>query len=534
MDCIRRFAWMAASVWLVTSAPAAMAQSDGTARMLAGNAAFRAGNFAAAIESYREALAAGLDTSLLRYNLGVAHYRLGEFAEAELALQRASGDPRLEALATYNLGLTAMAGGWSNEAERHFEHVLSVSSDPALNDLATLALDRLRVAQAQNRASIVLSRRRPREPEPAIGELDVIVAARYGADDNIYRSPSSAYVDLSQPGQPTIVPIKQSAGFMPVDMLVGYRIEAPEQSTVFDFVYRLNGDFYDSEFSNANQLTQRFEMGADLLLEGRHERRFDAVFFAVSHDETNFDPDTGVDREVAGQDVSDRFSYQGAGLTTRYDQVLPRWAFGFDTRLERRSYDSVPIVIPYSHEFYHLDLWVERSIDESTSLFFALDAYRREYDARRARDRAGVLSLANPTLEYEYTGAHVGAERRLSASFTLTASYRRVARADNFEGYGDYTLGTFELGLEYRPSRRARLGIAILNSTYDYPSAFAFNDPAGGVLDIDTIDAEIDFEYRFNGRISIWSEFLLRDESSTDPRLTYARNLAIVGLKWRH
>ena len=53
-------------------------------------------------------------------------------------------------------------------------------------------------------------------------------------------------------------------------------------------------------------------------------------------------------------------------------------------------------------------------------------------------------------------------------------------------------------------------------------------------VDWEFASAEIDLEYRFNSKISIWSEFLLRDESSSDPRLNYARNRAIVGIKWRH
>jgi tetratricopeptide (TPR) repeat protein len=536
MECIKRIAWTATSVWLLLAGGPAMAQGNGEALMRVGNEAFRNGAYEAALESYRQALADGFDSAVLRYNLGVAHYRLGQYAEAELALERASAEPSLEALATYNLGLTSLAAGWPGQAESHFERVIAISADQNLTTLAGRALDRARAREVatirDNRP--LPGRRLYREPDPPVGDLYFAVAVRYGTDDNVYRSPSAAYVDLTQAGLPTVTPIKQSAGFMPVDLLAHYTITDENQNTAFNFAYQLNGDFYDSAFSNANEITQRFEIGAELALEGKRERMLEAIFFGVTHDETNFDPDTGVDRDVGGQDISDRFSYNGAGIETSYEHPLTNWAFGFDTRIERRSYEDAPVVTRYDHEFYHVDLWGARYLSESMDLFFAVHSYRREYDARRARDLNGFLLTANPTLEYVYAAAELGIERRFAAGFSLNASFQRVERGDNFEGYSDYSQNMLRLGVEYRPSSRLRIDLSVRGRTYDYPNAFAFNDPLGGPLNVDSTNAEIDFEYRFSSRFAIWSEFLLRDESSSDPRLAYARNRAIIGIKWRH
>ena len=538
MECIKRIAWTATSVWLVLISGLVAAQDDGETLMRLGNQAFRAGAYADARDSYLESLSSGFDSALLRYNLGVAHYRLGNFAAAELALERASAHPSLAPLATYNLGLTSLAAGWLDAAETRFQRVLEISTDPELSALAMRALERARVRSRElpdvDEDRPTSRRRQYREPDPPIGDLYFVVAARYGIDDNVYRSPSSAYVDLAQAGQPTVTPVKQSAGFTPVDLLTYYTIAAEEQNTEFNFVYRMNGDFYDSVYSNANEITQRFEMGADVMLEGKHARKLETTFFATIHDETNFDPDTGVDRDVGGQDISDRFSYNGAGLESSYEHAMDRWVVGFDTRIERRNYEDAPVVTRYDHEFYHIDLWTERQLSESMDLFFSLQSYTREYDARRARNSNGVLLTANPTLEYSYAAADVGVERRFGTGFSLNAAYQRVERTDNFEGYSNYSQNLLSLGIEYRPNRRMHIDLSVRARSYDYPNAFAFNDPVGGPLEIDSTNAEVDFEYRFNSRISIWSEFLLRDESSTDPRLNYARNRAIVGIKWRH
>lgn len=544
MDRINRIAWIATSVWLVFSAESAMAQNSGQALMLAGNAAFRAGDYTEARDAYRDALDAGYDSALLQYNLGVVYYRLGEYAEAELALEKACSDPGLAALATYNLGLTSLAAGWVDDARSRFEQVTATSTDSALIDLARRALDRMHETTLADPVAVrstgtrdrTAASRRPNwsKPVPPIGDFYFVVAARYGMDDNIYRTPSAPYVDPSQTGLPTVTPIKQSGEFMPVDMLARYSIHAEDQSTEYVLAYRMNGDFYDSAYANANEVTQRFEIGADIALRGKHERTLETKFFGVTHDETNFDPDTGVGRDIAGQDISDRFSYHGAGMRSSYEHSIVRWAYGFDARIERRSYEDAPVVTRYDHDFYHLDLWTKRRFGEASALVFSLTSYRRDYDARRARDLAGVLSSANPALTYSYAAAEVGLEQSLSERLGLDVAYRRIERSDNFEGYADYSQNMLQVGLTYRPSRRMRIEFSATARSYDYPNAFAFNDPLGGQLAVDATNAEIDFEYGITSHISIWSDVLMRDESSTDPRINYTRNRAILGIKWRH
>lgn len=526
-----------ACCWIALAATTVAAQPAGSALLQTGNTLFRSGQYAEARDRYEEALATGLDTPLLHYNLGVAYYRLGNFQKAELALMRAAEDPTLAALATYNLGLATLAAGWPEVAASRFESVASLTSDRRLIGLADRALASLMESREEravrpNRPSDTW---RPwREAEPAIGQMSFIVAARYGTDDNVYRTPSAPYVDITQPGLPLVVPVRQSASFMPVDLLTRYAIEAPELETRFNLAYRLNGDFYDSAFSNANVVTQRFQVGADVALDGKHARALEANFYGTIHDETNFDPDTGLDRDLAGEDISDRFSYRGAGIETYYDHDIGRWVFGFDTRIERRSYDDPSPFSRYDHEFYDLGLWAEWNLSEAMTLEFGVDGYRREYDVRRARDLTGLLSTANPALEYAYGMVHVGVTRHLGTSLSLRGRLRQVERSDNFEGYGDYSQSVLSVGLTWRPSRRLRIGADALVRSFDYPNAFAFNQPSGGRLSIDSTDAEVELEYLFTPTLSVWTELELIDDASSDPRIEYARNRAILGIKWRY
>ncbi len=98
------------AVLVFLAAVPAAAQTDGAALMSEGNALFRSGLYREALVRYREANAAGLDSGLLQYNLGVTYYKLQQYPEAELWLERASHDATLAPLAAYNLGLSYRAG----------------------------------------------------------------------------------------------------------------------------------------------------------------------------------------------------------------------------------------------------------------------------------------------------------------------------------------------------------------------------------------------------------------------------------------
>ena len=72
----------------------------------------------------------------------------------------------------------------------------------------------------------------------------------------------------------------------------------------------------------------------------------------------------------------------------------------------------------------------------------------------------------------------------------------------------------------------------LTHRTFDYPNAFAFNDPVGGPLDMDTTDAAFVSRFRLTRHFSIWSEVQYNDVSSTDQRITYDRLRGILGIQW--
>ena len=112
------------------------AAQDASALFAEGNSLVRSGVYRTALLRYREAAAAGLDSALLHYNLGVVYYKLGEFDDAAEEFTRAAADPALASLATYNRGLAQRAGGDSTAAEQSFNTVADSADERELRRLA--------------------------------------------------------------------------------------------------------------------------------------------------------------------------------------------------------------------------------------------------------------------------------------------------------------------------------------------------------------------------------------------------------------
>jgi len=119
------------------------ATADGAQAAEQGVTAFRAGDYQAALQSFLDALAAGLDTPGLRYNLGATYYRLQRYAEAEREFQALAPDPKWAPLARYNLGLTAQRADRPQQAIESFKEAYRTTTDPNLRTLAAAAIERL-------------------------------------------------------------------------------------------------------------------------------------------------------------------------------------------------------------------------------------------------------------------------------------------------------------------------------------------------------------------------------------------------------
>lgn len=525
---------MGFSAYLATAPAVAQSAAELFAE---GNALVRSGIYRTALLRYREAVAAGFDTPLLHYNVGVVYYELGEFAAAAEEFARAAGAPELTALASYNRGLAQRAANDYAGAAASFQAAAESADDRDLRRLAASAAE-APLPDGGAAAAARPTRRVARstvEPEARVGEFRLRAAARLGTDDNAYETPADPYVDLSDPALPLVTPVVQSGSFMPVELHAAYVLGNESGDTDFSFRYDLDGDFYATEVANATVVDQRFLMGADIVL-GERERRsrlLDTAFFVRTHRETNFNPDNGLARDINGEDLSDRFSYKAAGVRGVFEHQLGRWSWGFDITAERREYERTTAVANFDHDYFYAGVDLAYDMSDVMTLRGALTNYRRVYDTRPARDLTGALLVANPAQEYGYTGLELGVVRQLGRAIDLEADYRRLERVDEFLGYYDYTEDALRLRAIFRPSSRFDLGLGAIARTYDYPRAFAFNVAAGGPLELEELAAELMLEFRLTQRLTLFGELTMRDTTSTDARAAYARTRTMLGVEWR-
>ena len=527
----------------LTACLAAPAAAQTAAELMAeGNQLVRSGIYRTALLRYREASAAGLDSGLLHYNLGVVHYELGDYAASAGEFARAAADPALAALASYNRGLALQAGGNAAAASEAFRAAADVADDRQLRRAAEGAAE---AAVAARPPPASRGRSFPSQPEPVarIGRLELAATARLGTDDNVYGTPSEPYVDLSDPTQPLVTPVVHSASFVPAELHALYVLENEPGDTEFMFRYDLDGAFYDAEFSNATEVDQSLSMGADIVLgeSDRRRRTVDTAFFVATHDETNFDPDDGLARDIVRQvngqnvteDLSDRFAYRAAGVHGEFVHTLGRVTWRLNLRFERDEYERTEAVANFDHDFFYTGVDIDYDFSDVMALRFGVRQYRTVYDERPARDLTGALLDTNPAQEYVHAGVQLGLARRLGRAVELEADFLRLERTDEFVGYYDYTQDVLRIGFQLHPTPRFDIALAALARSYDYPNAFAYHVAAGGARELDEAGVMLEAEYRLTPRLALKAELDSLDVTSTDARAAYRRTQAMLGVEWR-
>jgi hypothetical protein len=108
-----------------------------------GKQAFAAQNYAAALDAFAAAAAAGMTGPVVQFNIGVCAYRVGRWSRAAAAFRETARTPAMAALAHYNLGLVALAEGKSDQAASWFALAQREASDERLRSLATEQLARV-------------------------------------------------------------------------------------------------------------------------------------------------------------------------------------------------------------------------------------------------------------------------------------------------------------------------------------------------------------------------------------------------------
>ncbi|MEQ8204888.1 MAG: hypothetical protein RIA65_01840 [Woeseia sp.] len=495
-----------------------------------GNRLYRDDLYWAALLRYQQAADAGLDSSLLHYNTGVAHYRAGQFPRAGRAFERAASDPGLLHIARYNLGLTSMAAGERRTALDWFRQVEAQQSRPQLAALATLAIARL---DRDDREQSVGDEPEGLAPLPRPHGFSVRALLGFGSDDNAYRSPDEEYRDRTQSGAPLTVPIVQSGAFYPYDVTAKYTVNSFEHESFFGR-YRVAGRYYqDPELSIADTVSHEVAFGTEYRRRSENrERRIRSAFTVAQHSQTWFDPDDGTERNIDGEDIGERLSYMRYGPEVWARQSFSRLSLNVHFKGQIWNYENSDPVPEYDHEYLKGGLSVQYRFTSTSLLRLEGDVYQRRFGDRRAFELDGTQRIDSETLRYDYLNYGATARQRVTRAFWFGLRYAHTTREDKYVGYNDYVRDSYGADMSLRISDKFRIRIEGWYHIYNYTNALAYHDPAAGRKTMESADGRITARWQLSNHLGIVGSFEYDDTASNDHRIDYTRSQFMLGLRW--
>ena len=498
-----------------------------------GNRLFRDDLYWAALLRYRQANAAGLDTPLLHYNMGVAHYKARQHIRSRQSLLKALESPTLRVGAHYNLGLNAYAAGDLNEALRWFRLARDQQQNQRISEYATVAIARIR-KQMRDADPIVIHEIRERKKRE-FANLQLRARISFGNDDNVFRSPEDPYVDLADPTTPTVTPEVKSGVYIPFSLDAKYVVNALTHEGFFG-TYRLAGRYYqDKELDNANEFIHEISIGSQYRRkdeEANRERRVYSAFKVAQHDEVYYDPDDGASRDIAGIAIDDRFNYLRYGPELRLRQSYERLTLGLEIVGQLWNYDDVEVVPEYDHEYFRFGLLTQYRFTRTSLLRFTAAKYSRRFGDRPSFDLNGQQLITNPTVRYDYVDFGITARQRITDNFWFGVEYTLTDREDRFVGYNNFVRDSFGAEIHWRVGDRFKFEARGHYRLYDFENAFAFNSPAAGRKTLETADVRIRASYQMTDHLYLDFDARLRDRVSTDNRIEYQRNQLVIGVRW--
>jgi hypothetical protein len=496
-----------------------------------GNRLFRDDLYWAALLRYEQAAEAGMNTPLLQYNIGIAHYKAKQYDRARASLLRASQYAALQAVSHYNLGLVAYRRGDISEAARWFRNAEEQETRKDISRLARRALAEINDEKTVAVLAAAESAERKAKRSPADFDFRLRVGA--GFDDNVYRTPSSSYVDFADPTLPLIDPVIQSGSFVPVSLRAKYQVNSYENESFF-VNYQFGGNFYqDVALKEADEYLHQIAFGTEYRksTEGR-ERRVYGAFKYWNHKESYYDPDTGVGRTVNGVDISDRMSYQRYGPEFWIKESFGPLSIGARVKGQLWNYKTVGAVPEYDHEFWLVGLNSEYRFSRSSLLRLKGEYYTRRYSDRPAYNLDGSQPAGNPTVRYDYLELGLTARQRLTQSMWVDLSYVVTDREDRHVGYNNFQRNELELEFHLTLNQRFDLEAFGRLRIFDYENAFAFNNPAAGRKELDTLDVGLEATYIMTNSLELAAEYFLRDVTSNDTRIEYDRSHYVLAVRW--
>ena len=512
-------------------APAAMG-ATASELFADGNRLFHEDLYWAALLRYGQAADAGMQNPLLDYNTGVAHYKAKQYQRAFDAFLKAEQYGPLQPISAYNLGLSAYRMGNTEDALRWLRQARDQDQRRDISKLAARAIDRIDKEELVTRNTAVIVE--ARKAERPITNLDIRLRVGAGFDDNVYRTPATSYTDVSDPNNPVRVnPVVQSGMFIPVNVSARYQVNTFENEGFFTS-YRYGGRFYqDKVLNQADEYLQELALGSEFRRKDEsRERRVYAAFKVAQHKDIYFDPATGVERIVNGEDISDRMSFVRYGPEFWMQEKFGPLTIGGRVKGQLWNYETVQEVPEWDHQFWLGGLNAQWRYSESSLIRAWGEYYTRRFGQRPSYELDGSQPANNPTVRYDYVEYGIAARQRITSAMWFGLNFELTDREDRHVGYNNYSRTKYSVDYNLNVGQRFDVRATGAYSNFEYENAFAFNNPAAGDKTLEIFEVSAAVIYQLGDSFELTGEYYLRDVTSSDTRIEYGRSLFMLALRY--
>ena len=320
---------------------------------------------------------------------------------------------------------------------------------------------------------------------------------------------------------------------MPVSLSARYKINSLEYEG-FYVEYRMAGRYYqDKELEAGDEYQHQASFGNEYRRrDGERERRVSSAFKVALHDETYYDPDNGGDRTIGGVSIGDRMNYMRYGPELSFLQKNKNLSLGFQIRAQLWDYEETTVTSEYDHEYFLLRLHGQYKFTPSSLLRVTLEGFSRRFSDRRSYDLDGQQRLGNPDIRYDYYSLELTARQRILDSLWFGFDVKRRTRTDQYVGYNDYDRDSYSVEIHWTPVDNFELEANGVYNLYDFPNAFAFNNPIVGRKTQETAEINLIGTFQMTRHLSLFGTARYRETISNDTRIQYERNQFTLGVLW--
>jgi len=383
---------------------------------------------------------------------------------------------------------------------------------------------------------------------PVAQEINWSIETGLGYETNVFHAPDHDYNDTAlpstRPAGVDVSPDEKDGLFIPVDVQVEMKNKIDKRS---NFVAGIGLDtklVLDSDLSDATQTDVDLELGYEhdftKKYKNKKRKKDGDVYvgaFISTHSQVYVDKDSGLPKtDSAGTSLSDKYSYQSAGVKAEYERKYRKMEYSAGVVLANLNYDAPEIGAEYDHNFMEINLGVAREFSKSTDLSLEYSHSVRDYDKRYARDAATgtYSSTLNDLLEYTYDSLDVTLAQKVSDDLKLYLDVDFTNRTDAFAGYTDFSKTDIAVRARYNYSEKTKVRVKIATSSTDYDNAFNFEDNTRGSKDNSGFDLDVKVENEWGKNKLYYVELNHTDRKSTDDRYDYTNDVVMVGAKWEY